>query len=304
MSYYQTQQYNSYPPQTQQVPPQAQQQPPYGAAAYANVQSPYTPYQASPSTPSPAYPVYTSPPVRLNPDVTPPGEDTGRVIAPEFPDVNPQVACHAMHRLISSELQHAGFDNAQAGTLELLELEAIGLIETLFRMAHDYANHSGRARPIATDLMVVCKDIGFDIRELHEVEVMSKKRRREGLEPEMITLLSPPSRSPSPELLGSDDEDPAHPVIPVTLRSHPHYLPPLPPKHTYLRTPAAQPRRSTLPSLEKKLKNASLVQSSLENLLDQTEVDDPDPIVKMAFGNVVNWESGQYARKRWKVFKK
>lgn len=125
MSYYQAQQYNAYPAQHQQIPPQAQQQPAYGAAAYANV-PPYTPYQASPSTPSPAYPVYPSPPVKLNPDATPPGEDTGRIIAPEFPDVNPRVACQAMHRLISSELQHAGFDNAQAGTLELLELEAIG----------------------------------------------------------------------------------------------------------------------------------------------------------------------------------
>lgn len=54
-----------------------------------------------------------------------------------------------------------------------------------------------------------------------------------------MELHQPPSRSPSPELLPSDDED-AIPVIPVTLRQLPwndRYLPALPPKHTYLRTP-------------------------------------------------------------------
>ena len=35
----------------------------------------------------------------------------------------------------------------------------------------------------------------------------------------------------------SDDEEQQHPAVPTTLRSLPHYLPPLPPKHTYLRTP-------------------------------------------------------------------
>ena len=49
-------------------------------------------------------------------------------------------------------------------------------------------------------------------------------------------LVPPPSRSPSPELLSSDDEG-VPPVVPASLRSHPYYLPPLPPKHTYLRTP-------------------------------------------------------------------
>lgn len=51
-------------------------------------------------------------------------------------------------------------------------------------------------------------------------------------------MLHPPSRSPSPDLLSSDDEG-APRVRPVTLRTIPHYIPPLPPKHTYLRTPVS-----------------------------------------------------------------
>lgn len=53
--------------------------------------------------------------------------------------------------------------------------------------------------------------------------------------------------------------------------------------------------------MEKKLKNASLVQKSLEHLLSATEVDVTDPAVKLTMGNTVNWESGIYPRKRWKV---
>jgi transcription initiation factor TFIID subunit 8 len=53
---------------------------------------------------------------------------------------------------------------------------------------------------------------------------------------EAPALLPPPSRTPSPELLPSDDEG-APLVIPTTLRMLPSCFPNLPPKHTYLRTP-------------------------------------------------------------------
>jgi len=51
-----------------------------------------------------------------------------------------------------------------------------------------------------------------------------------------IHLLPPKSRSPSPDLLNSDDEDTA-PTVPQTLRMLPSHFPPLPPKHTYMKTP-------------------------------------------------------------------
>jgi hypothetical protein len=56
---------------------------------------------------------------------------------------------------------------------------------------------------------------------------------------EAHTLVPPLSRSPSPDLLPSDDEG-APKVIPITLRSLPQCFPGLPPKHTYLRTPVCQ----------------------------------------------------------------
>ncbi|GJE84915.1 TAF8 domain-containing protein [Phanerochaete sordida] len=148
--------------------------------------------------------------------------------------------------------------------------------------------------------MNACKEFyGMETKHLHRVELMSRKRREEHPEPELLALIPPPSRSPSPELLESDDES-TGPAMPATLRVHPHYIPPLPPKHTYLRTPASPPKKAALPSLEKKLKNAGLVQESLKNLLLATEenADNEDGEI---LGAVVNWEPTTYSRKRWKL---
>ena len=54
-----------------------------------------------------------------------------------------------------------------------------------------------------------------------------------------LRIEPPIRRSPSPELLESDDED--EEAVPRTLRALPEHLPPLPPKHTYLRTPVSLP---------------------------------------------------------------
>jgi len=114
-----------------------------------------------------------------------------------------------------------------------------------------------------------------------------------------MTLLAPPSRSPSPELLASDDED-ASSTIPTTLKNLPSYFPDLPPKHTYLQTPASPPKKAALPSLEKKLKTAALVQESLQSLLLATE-DTMNQEDGELLGHIVNWEMSTQPRKRWKV---
>ena len=135
---------------------------------------------------------------------------------------------------------------------------------------------------------------------------------------EATALVPPPSRSPSPELLPSDDED--QPLIPMTLRGHLQYMPRLPPKHTYLRTPVSAPlddrvgtrltvsihmqpsppKKAALPSMEKKLKTAGLVQNSLKNLLLATEDTEGHEDGEL-LGHIVNWEAGLHPRKRWKL---
>jgi transcription initiation factor TFIID subunit 8 len=100
-------------------------------------------------------------------------------------------------------------------------------------------------------------------------------------------------------MLSSDDEE-APPAVPLTLRTIPHPLPALPPKHTYLKTPLAPPKKTAIPSLEKKLKTAGLVQDSLKNLLLATE-DTTGQEDGELFGHIVNWEATTHPRKRWKV---
>ena len=55
----------------------------------------------------------------------------------------------------------------------------MAVVEQVFRRAHEYANHASRARPIATDVMLACKEYcGLETKHLHRVELMAKKRRQ------------------------------------------------------------------------------------------------------------------------------
>lgn len=67
----------------------------------------------------------------------------------------------------------------------------------------------------------------------------------------------------------------------------------------FLLIQASPPKKAALPSLEKKLKTASLVQESLKNLLLATE-DSTDQDDGELLGAVVNWEATTHPRKRWK----
>ncbi|KAI0370204.1 hypothetical protein BV20DRAFT_966828 [Pilatotrama ljubarskyi] len=217
--------------------------------------------------------------------------------APELPGVSPQLASHAMQRLISSELRDAGFESADAAAVRRLELEVAAFVQELYERAHEYANLAHRANPIAKDLLAASDDYGLESSTMLHFTKKSRKQKKDPTLGPML-LLPPPSRSPSPELLSSDDEN-APPAIPMTLRPLPHYVPPLPPKHTYLRTPISPPRKAALPSLEKKLKNAALVQDSLKNLLLATEDNTQEDAEIL--GATVNWEATTHPRKRWKL---
>ncbi|KZT72658.1 hypothetical protein DAEQUDRAFT_762928 [Daedalea quercina L-15889] len=274
MSHYPPQAYSSSQPQ----------HPAYTGQNYYPSQYP------SQGTPVAAYPVY--PPKAPSP---PPEPHT----APEVPAVSSELASHAVGRLVSAELSRAGFDSAEPVALRRLEAEVVAFVEKLYKSAHEYANLANRAGPIAKDVMLASEEWGLETNALHRFAIQARKKRRHG---SSMELLPPPSRSPSPELLPSDDED-AVPIVPATLRQLPwneRYLPALPPKHTYLRTPVAIPKKAALPSLEKKLKNAGLVQESLRNLLTATE-DNADNEDGELLGHIVNWESTTHPRKRWKL---
>jgi len=229
---------------------------------------------------------------------TPPQQSSGE---PDFPSITQQVASQAIHRLAVAQLKSSEFDAIEPAALHRLELEVVAFIRRLFDQSHEYANLANRATPIATDMFQACEDHGMKTKDLRQVATSLKRDTAELQEPSLhpVEFVPPPSRSASPELLSSDDED-APPTIPVTLRMVPSHFPSLPPKHTYLKTPASPPKKAALPSLEKKLKNAGLVQESLKNLLLATE-DNLGQEDGELLGHIVNWEASTYSRKRWKI---
>ncbi|TFK43182.1 hypothetical protein BDQ12DRAFT_168052 [Crucibulum laeve] len=277
---------------------QPQQQTGNAAVSSYNPYSNHYPNQYGPPATAPAQTSYfpTFPHAQsMNP---PSGESSS---TPE-PSVTPAVASKSIQRLISAELRHAGFEAAHQPTAQRLELEVVAFMEQLFERAHEYANLANRASAIASDLILACEEFDLLPKELYALRKRSSKRKRTAepfIPPPAPTLVPPGSRSPSPELLPSDDED-APPVIPLTLRGLPSFFPSLPPKHTYVQTPASPPKKAALPSLEKKLKTAGLVQDSLQNLLLATE-ENKDNEDGELLGHLVNWETGIHPRKRWKL---
>lgn len=63
---------------------------------------------------------------------------------------------------------------------------------------------------------------------------------------------------------------------------------------------ASPPKKAALPSLEKKLKTAGLVQESLKNLMLATEDSTGQEDAEL-LGHIVNWEMGLHSRKRWRL---
>ncbi|KAJ7904279.1 hypothetical protein B0H14DRAFT_2246008, partial [Mycena olivaceomarginata] len=227
---------------------------------------------------------------------------------PDLTSITPQVASKAIQRLIASEMRDAGFSAAQPPAMESLERDVVAFIERLYERAHQYANLSNRSAAIATDLVLACEEFKIPPESLRPTRAkITRKKKKKGKGarrvsttiPATPTLVPPRSRSPSPERLPSDDES-VLPSIPVTLRGLPPNFPKVPPKHTYLRTPASPPKRAAIPSLEKKLETASLVQSSLKNLMVATE-DAKGQEEGELLGHIVNAETAIHPRKRWKL---
>ncbi|KAF8742420.1 hypothetical protein AX14_004638 [Amanita brunnescens Koide BX004] len=224
-------------------------------------------------------------------------------LPPDLTSITQPAASRVLRKLLVHELRRAGFDSAHGTALDAIEHQVISFITQLFQRTHGYANLANRAGPIATDLLLACQDFRIPLKDLQTLKQKTSKKKRP-IAPNPFafvpTLLPARAPSPAPELLSSDDE--AGPVITPTLRGLPNYFPELPPKHTYLRTPASPPKRAALPSLEKKLKTAALVQDSLKNLLISTEENINQEDAEL-LGHIVNWEMGVHPRKRWKAMK-
>ncbi|KAI6035482.1 hypothetical protein F5J12DRAFT_711136 [Pisolithus orientalis] len=271
-------------------------------------QAPYPAYvnvagtgQPTPIVYAPQFPVPGYPPLYGVPQPVKAPTTTNQFhVAPDIPGISSEIASKQMQKLIVSQLQQSQFDAIEPQALARLELEVVAFVQRLYEGAHDYANLACRATPVAKDVLLALRQSGCESQRLAHHRKPSRYEKLNSVAPPMGTTFEPPPPRPrSPELLPSDDEG-ATPAIPTTLRQIPSNFPPLPPKHTYLKTPASPPKKAALPSLERKLKNASLVQESLKNLLTATE-DNLGQEDGELLGHIVNWEASTYPRKRWKI---
>ncbi|KIM67871.1 hypothetical protein SCLCIDRAFT_106764 [Scleroderma citrinum Foug A] len=272
--------------------------PGYPAFAY---QAAYAPYVTAPGQPV-AVPFPTQFPIpgyQIIYGLPPPKPPTTSTpnqlpVAPDIPGISQEIASNQIQKLIVSHLKQTQFEAIEPRALQRLELEVVAFVQRLFEGAHEYANLANRATPIAKDVLMACYERGVTVDDLRAITA------KHNIDSSIETLFeNPPPRTRSPELLQSDDEG-STPTIPTTLRQIPSNFPPLPPKHTYLKTPASPPKKAALPSLERKLKTASLVQESLKNLLTATE-DNFGQEDGELLGHIVNWEVSTYPRKRWRV---
>ncbi|CAK5262956.1 unnamed protein product [Mycena citricolor] len=293
--------------QSQPPPPSsyyAYQTPATPAPAPAGSYNPYAQYSTQiPGYSQSYFASYHLPPAPPPKPATPPPADLPPP-PPDLTSITPAVASGVVQRLIVSELKAAGFASAQSKPVELLERNVVAFIERLYERAHQYANLSNRSSAIVTDLILASDEFGLPPEELRPLRKKLARRKKKGKARSAPTLDPAPSRSPSPERLPSDDE--TQPAIPLSLRGLPHTYPTLPPKHTYLRTPASRaspPKRAAIPTLEKKLETAARVQTSLKNLMIATE-DAQGQEDGELLGHIVNCETYLHPRKRWKLTRK
>ncbi|KAF8524742.1 hypothetical protein JB92DRAFT_2879125 [Gautieria morchelliformis] len=267
----------------------------YSAQVHAPVPYQYPPGYAIP----PDYNAYYGIPAQI-PEPPPPQPPPPAL---HIQTVNASVASQSVRRLLSSEIRNVGFKRYESAALARLENEVVSFVELLYSHAKEYATLTNRVSPTAHDLLAACEDQGMSATQLR---LASKKKKRKRAAHSPTRLVSPPPREPSPEILPSDDDDAPAPTmqtaaLPQTLQDLPDHLPSLPPKHTYLHTAPAAPKRTKIPSLDKKLDNAAKVQQSLRSLVKATEDTAGKGDTELA-GGVVNWMStSSTGRKRWKI---
>ncbi|KAF9075597.1 hypothetical protein BDP27DRAFT_1315318 [Rhodocollybia butyracea] len=212
----------------------------------------------------------------------------------------------------------------------MLEMEVTNFVQSLYRLAHEYANLANRSGPVYTDLLLASEE--FDREWAYEVGPNNLAKWKPRAETRF-----PPSRSPSPELLESDEDvdmepvtttttvtvtpAPAMPSVPPvahpshlvlnpasipqtqtttvvkprpipasTLRNLPGNLPGLPPKHTYFQTPASIHSSQNRASQVSTATSSSSSTTKTQNQIQMEKKLRTASLDAELLGHIVNWE--------------
>ncbi|KAI6101555.1 hypothetical protein EDD16DRAFT_1757898 [Pisolithus croceorrhizus] len=163
--------------------------------------------------------------------------------APDIPAISSEIASKQMQKLIVSQLQAVAVRRDRtAGTRPPGARKSVAFVQKLYEGAHDYANLACRASPVAMDVLAACDAQGVRVNDLqrHRNHVKVYCCRLWGQRSSLHHLDHVPPTSSHQMTKG--------------LRQHcrrrcgqiPSNFPPLPPKHSYLKTPASPPRKAAL----------------------------------------------------------
>lgn len=128
---------------------------------------------------------------------------------PDYSSINPEVATKAIERLVLAGLKQAGFDGSELGALNRLEAEVVECVyplpccqtsrtlflisctdvEGLFERAHELANLANRSGPIATDMLLACKERNVDPEQLRRVDPSPRGKKRKSSGVRLISVL-------------------------------------------------------------------------------------------------------------------
>ncbi|KAJ3998259.1 hypothetical protein F5050DRAFT_1745643 [Lentinula boryana] len=153
---------------------------------------------------------------------------TLRPSSPVSSSVTGREASQAIQRLAASELRNAGFSGAKPEALYVLEQEVVGFVQSLYTLAHQYSNLANRSGPIATDLLLATEELdrewAYEVGPETLAKWLRKRERRKAAKDakgkgkstttegekksysSAPSLIPYPTRSPTPELLSSDDD--------------------------------------------------------------------------------------------------
>ncbi|WFD25898.1 hypothetical protein MNAN1_000866 [Malassezia nana] len=203
--------------------------------------------------------------------------------SPVGADVLGHDAQKAVRALVVRIARRVGFDGAREQALSHMEHLVEDFMETLLQSCARLSEVANRSHPTLYDMIHTFELLGLSIPELR---AYSKETRDGALLRAQIPTTSvhseqAPWEHPTDAFLPSDDEQDTDVSTWKTLMHDivPDHLPPQPPRHCWMFTPVyATEVLSEMPALQlvnRKLENARLVESSLRQLIKNTDTAAP-----------------------------
>ncbi|KAG8875551.1 hypothetical protein FRB97_005020 [Tulasnella sp. 331] len=139
--------------------------------------------------------------------------------------VTSQAASQAIHQLVTSELQRAGFSGAEPQAMELVERLVANFLAEVASISHDYAELGNRSMPHVRDVLDACRNKGVELPGLKSVIKIGNNRKKRKISHSKLTV--PEFHLPHPP---SDGSIYLVPCLSTVFKTPTIVVPPAPPR--------------------------------------------------------------------------